>query len=97
MKDELTVLFLKRLLSLNLQVFKKAVVVKDIIFAAIDDTGIEECDSLPLLNEVRILWQQNMDLLVQKSSKIGRFEHRLNTRISELEDLHEEMEERQGE
>ena len=56
MKDELTVLFMKRLLALNLKVFKKAVVVKDVIFAAIDDTGIEDCDNLPLLNEILVLW-----------------------------------------
>ena len=52
MKHELTVVFLRRLLVLNLEHFKKTAVVKEIVLSILEETGIADCDSLPLLNNL---------------------------------------------
>ena len=94
MKRELTVVFLRRLLVLNLEHFKKTAVVKEIVLSILEETGIADCDSLPLLNNLQALWGQNVSMLVQKSAKVAKFEDRLNLRITELEELQDDEEEK---
>ena len=94
MKHELTVVFLRRLLVLNLEHFKKTAVVKEIVLSILEETGIADCDSLPLLNNLQALCGQNVNMLVQKSAKVAKFEDRLNLRITELEELQDDEEEK---
>ena len=64
MKHELSVEFLRRLLALNVEHFKKTAVVKEIVLPILEQTGIAQCDSLPLLNNLQLLWGQNVSMLV---------------------------------
>ena len=46
MKQELTVVFLGRLLKLNVECFKKTAVVKEVIQPILEGIGLESCDNL---------------------------------------------------
>ena len=50
MKQELTVVFLARLLKLNNESFKKTQIVKDVIVPILEHIGLEDCDNLDQLN-----------------------------------------------
>ena len=50
LKQELTVVFLARLLKLNNESFKKTQVVKDVIVPILEYIGLEHCDNLDQLN-----------------------------------------------
>ena len=46
LKQELTVVFLGRLLKLNIETFKKTAVVKEVIQPILEAVGLESCDNL---------------------------------------------------
>ena len=46
LKQELTVVFLDRLLKLNIECFKKTAVVKEVIQPILEAIGLESCDNL---------------------------------------------------
>ena len=49
LKQELTVVFLGRLLRLNIDRFKKTSVVKEVIQPILENIGLESCDNLQQL------------------------------------------------
>ena len=90
LKQELTVVFMVRLLKLNVDTFKKTQVVKDVIQPVLESVGLEHCDSLEQLRVLQELWGQNSNMLIQKGKRVSEFDGRLNKRMLELEDLQDE-------
>ena len=64
LKKELTVVLLKRVLQMNIELFKRAEIVKEVIIPTLDFVAIENCDSLHLLNDIETLWIKNKELLL---------------------------------
>lgn len=65
MKDELSVTFFIRLLSLNADTFKKVQIVKDVISPILDSIMLQNCEDLSQMRELQQLWTQNTNMLVQ--------------------------------
>ena len=77
LKTELSVVFFVRLLKMNKKLFKKTQVVKDVMLPVLDYVSLETCDSLKQLRQVEKLWITNVNLLVQTTAKISKFQDRL--------------------
>ena len=87
LKTEFSILFFQRLLRMNRDLFKKTQIVKDVITSVLEVVCLESCDYLDQLKQVEKQWEQTSKLLLQIPKKVANFQHRLNNRVLEFEEI----------
>jgi len=55
----------------------------------LEAVSLESCDYLAQLKQVEQQWVHTSKLLLQIPNKVSKFQHRLNTRLLELEEIAE--------